>query len=65
MTDLNDAIDRTLGIRLYDARGINDRGQIVANGVLDSAPFSSHAILLTPVPEPSTLLLLTISSLDS
>ena len=47
MTDLNDLIDPSLGITLTEATGINDHGQIVANGGLD-------AYLLTPIPEPST-----------
>ena len=47
MMDLNDLIDPSLGITLTEATGINDHGQIVANGGLD-------AYLLTPIPEPST-----------
>lgn len=55
MLDLNDLIDPALGMTLYNAVGINDRGQIVANGVDHSG---SHAFLLTPTPEPSTVALL-------
>jgi probable HAF family extracellular repeat protein len=52
MTDLNSLIEPGLGITITDARGINDKGQIVANGG------NADAYLLTPVPEPSTLVLL-------
>ncbi|MBV8532157.1 MAG: PEP-CTERM sorting domain-containing protein [Candidatus Eremiobacteraeota bacterium] len=38
-------------ITLTDAPGINDLGQIVADGS------NGHAYLLTPVPEPGTLAL--------
>jgi probable HAF family extracellular repeat protein len=47
MTDLNQLIDPALGIRLYDAAGINDVGQIVATGAPTSDPFSTRAYLLT------------------
>jgi probable HAF family extracellular repeat protein len=50
MRDLNDLIDPALGLTLFDARGINNNDQIVANG-------PSHTYLLTPIPEPSTLAL--------
>jgi hypothetical protein len=42
---------------LFDAYGINDRGQIAGSGVINGA---SHAFFLTPsgeVPEPSVSLL--------
>jgi probable HAF family extracellular repeat protein len=51
MTDLNSLVEPGLGTTLYEAQGINDKGQIVANGRND------HAYLLTPTPEPSTLIL--------
>jgi probable HAF family extracellular repeat protein len=52
MLDLNNLIDPALGVTLDNATGINDNGQIVANG-------DDHAYLLTPVavPEPGTLTL--------
>jgi len=61
MMDLNDLIDPTLDITLTSAPGVNNRGQIVANGGPRPEPFpSGHAYLLTPVavPEPSTCALL-------
>lgn len=59
MLDLNDLIDPALGITLDNAPGINEKGQIVANG---SGPLGfSRSFLLTPtasaVPEPSTFAL--------
>jgi probable HAF family extracellular repeat protein len=42
MTDLNSLVSPGLGITLYQATGINDRGQIVANG-------AGGAYLLTPL----------------
>jgi probable HAF family extracellular repeat protein len=44
------------GWRLYDARGINDAGQIIGSGWNPSGTFSAY--MLTPVPEPETYLLL-------
>jgi probable HAF family extracellular repeat protein len=44
-----------------DANGINDAGDIV--GVYFDASGNEHGFLATPVPEPSTLLLLTIGTL--
>jgi probable HAF family extracellular repeat protein len=61
MVDSNDLIDPALGITLQEATGINNHGQIVANGV--GASPRVHAYLLTPVPEPSTWALLSISFL--
>ena len=54
MYDLNDLLSPGIGTTLTDAHGINDSGQIVANGN------NGHAYLLTPdpVPEPGSLLLL-------
>ncbi|MBV9035607.1 MAG: DUF3466 family protein, partial [Acidobacteriaceae bacterium] len=52
MYDLNNLIDPALGLMLSDARGINNHGQIVAEGYTSGNSF--HAFLLTPVPEPST-----------
>jgi probable HAF family extracellular repeat protein len=57
MQDLNDMIDPSTGWELQEATGINDRGQIVGQGRIG---YELHSFLLTPVPEPSSLLLLII-----
>jgi probable HAF family extracellular repeat protein len=55
MIDLNDVINSTPGFTLYDAKSISDTGLIVADG---GGTFDTrHAFLLTPVPEPSTVIL--------
>lgn len=54
MYDPNDLIDPDSGWTLLDAAGINDYGQIV--GVGENALGQSRAFLLTPVPEPSSVL---------
>lgn len=46
MTDLNSLVKLENGTFLAGATGINDRGQIIANGS------DGHSYLLTPVPEP-------------
>jgi probable HAF family extracellular repeat protein len=53
MFDLNDLIDPALGVTLTEGRGINDNGQILANG-------GGRPYVLTPisVPEPKTWALL-------
>jgi probable HAF family extracellular repeat protein len=52
---LNDQLDASgAGWILEEAQGINDAGQIVGSGW---GPDGYHAFLLTPIPEPSTLLL--------
>jgi probable HAF family extracellular repeat protein len=56
MTDLNSLLPTGSGWTLADAHGINDEGQIVGAGINPSG--QQHAFLLTPVPEPSSLLLL-------
>jgi probable HAF family extracellular repeat protein len=50
ITDLNDLIEPGSGWTVQWARDINDFGQIAAVGLNDGA---SHALLLTPVPEPA------------
>jgi len=45
MQDLNDLIPRSAGWTLEEARGINDRGQIVGNGIHNGI---RRAFLLTP-----------------
>ena len=54
-SNLNDLIDQT-GTTLGSAYGINDPGQIVAGGYSDEYGYGAY--LLTPVPEPVTLMLL-------
>jgi probable HAF family extracellular repeat protein len=49
------------GATFTDITGINDAGQIV--GYYGDANGNQHGFLATPVPEPSTLLLLAISTL--
>lgn len=56
MVDLNSLIDPNSGWTLFDATGINDRGQIVGGGT--NALGEGHAYLLTPVPEPPSVMLL-------
>jgi probable HAF family extracellular repeat protein len=55
MIDLNSLIDPELGWSLSFASGINNAGQIVGGGNLNGQYF---AVVLTPVPEPSTLALI-------
>jgi probable HAF family extracellular repeat protein len=54
MVDLNSLIDPQSGWELQEARGINDMGQIVGAGLLNG---EQRAFLLTPVPEPTAVLL--------
>lgn len=56
MTDLNSRIDPASGWTLNGAYDINDNGQIVGDG--KNAQGYDHAVVLTPVPKPSTLVLL-------
>jgi probable HAF family extracellular repeat protein len=56
MTDLNTLIDPVSGWTLIGAVDINDAGQIVCCGFNPSE--QCNTVLLTPVPEPSTLVLL-------
>ncbi len=53
--DLNSLIPGGSGWNLSFPRGINDRGQIVGEGYYNGVP---RAFLLTPVPEPSSVLAL-------
>ncbi|HEY2841899.1 MAG TPA: PEP-CTERM sorting domain-containing protein, partial [Pirellulales bacterium] len=50
--DLNSLIDPLSGWTLDVAQGVNDAGQIVGYGEING---QTHAFLLTPVPEPTTL----------
>jgi hypothetical protein len=49
-------VDKPFGFRLIHASGINDAGQIV--GTAAGPSHNYHAVVLTPVPEPNTLILL-------
>jgi probable HAF family extracellular repeat protein len=60
MTDLNSLISP--GWTLEEATAINNAGDIVGVGVNPQG--ASDAFLLTPVPEPSTLVLLTIGAVS-
>jgi probable HAF family extracellular repeat protein len=55
MTNLNTLISPSAGWTLVAAYGINNNGQIVGAGIYD---YTWHSFLLTPVPEPSSLLAL-------
>ena len=58
MHDLNSLIDPASGWTILGATDINDSGQIVGWGTLAGEdPTRVHALLLTPVPEPSGWLL--------
>ena len=60
MNDLNDSLPSNSGWDyLAIARDISDNGQIVRNGWIGG---QDHAFLLTPVPEPSTLALLSMGA---
>jgi probable HAF family extracellular repeat protein len=56
MIDLNSQIPSNNGWFLYEAKDINDRGQIVGNGICPEGKL--HGFVLTPVPEPGKLVLL-------
>lgn len=63
MIDLNSVLDPTTrGSWVFQtARGINDAGQIVGYGRINGRG-ASHALLLTPIPEPATFALVAMLS---
>ncbi len=61
MTDINTLIDPAGGLTLVSGLGINNAGQICGYGI--DLQGNEQAFLLTPVPEPTTLLLLGLSAL--
>ena len=62
MQDLNNLVASSAGWMLGYAQAINDNGQIAGYGINPSG--QTHAFLLTPIPEPSTLALLGISAVS-
>ena len=63
MSDLNSLISPTSGWTLEQAFSINDNGQIVGEGIAPSGQVESF--LLTPVPEPSVLVLLSLAAFSA
>ena len=57
--DLNHCIDPSLGWTIQVATDINNDGRIVGSGIFNG---QNSVFLLTPVPEPSTLGLLSIGA---
>ncbi len=58
MVDLNTLIGPASGWILNSANAINDLGQITGTGTFDGV---NRAFLLTPVPEPGSLLLIAMA----
>jgi probable HAF family extracellular repeat protein len=56
MTDLNSLIDSASGWTLENAEAINNSGEIVGYG--SNTNSGCEAFLLTPVPEPTSLVLI-------
>ena len=64
MIDLNSVLDpiSAAGWVFQDATGINDSGQIVGYGRINSAGYT-HALLLTPIPEPNALTIVILATI--
>jgi probable HAF family extracellular repeat protein len=63
MTDLNSLVQCPTGRYLRMARDINNNGAIVAS-MFDTSAQTYRAVLLTPIPEPSTLALFGVGALS-
>jgi len=59
--DLNQFIDPSLGWRLTESSDINDLGQIVGRGINPDGVL--HAYLLTPIPEPGSIAVMSLGLL--
>jgi hypothetical protein len=60
MTDLNNLIDPALGWEILKGTAINDHGQIVGFGTING---QTHGFVMTPVPEPSSLVLALLAAI--
>ncbi|KJH71766.1 PEP-CTERM sorting domain-containing protein [Aliterella atlantica] len=56
MFDLNDLVAGDVDFTFTEAVGINESGQIAVNGFFGNDSQNSRAFLLTPVPEPTSML---------
>ena len=56
MFDLNDLVASDVDFTFTEAVGINESGQIAVNGFFGNDTQNSRAFLLTPVPEPTSML---------
>ena len=62
MVNLNGIVDPGSGWTLEYASAVNDSGQIVGYGINSTGV--THAFLLTPIPEPSTFVLLGVGAIS-
>lgn len=62
MTDLNTVVQVPAGWRLRTANDVNNNGEIAAQ-MFNPATSTYHAVLLTPVPEPASLMLCIVGGL--